>query len=258
MALFLIKKWFFDLWDNFLAIILLNLGFIVILAFPVFIPELLIEASPALSLFSLILGVFLFFIYAGAASLSARDIADYKAPEIKEFFGYIRESWVSSAILAAIFLLHFFILNVAFPVYSSMQNLMGLAAMVFLFWASVVWLLSSQFFFPIRARLDTKIGKVLRKCFVIFFDNTMFALFAAIAAIAIVVISAATAFLIPGIGGFLLWYQAGFKLRMYKYDYLEENPDANRRKIPWDALLIDDKERVGKRTLRGMIFPWKE
>ena len=45
---------------------------------------------------------------------------------------------------------------------------------------------------------------------------------------------------------------------MYKYDWLEANPEANRKKIPWDALLMDDKERVGKRTLRGMIFPWKE
>ena len=48
------------------------------------------------------------------------------------------------------------------------------------------------------------------------------------------------------------------KLRLYKYDYLEENPDAKRNDIPWDALLIDERERVGKRTLRGMIFPWKE
>jgi hypothetical protein len=39
---------------------------------------------------------------------------------------------------------------------------------------------------------------------------------------------------------------------------LEENPDANRRKIPWDALLIDEKDRVGSRSIRGMIFPWKD
>jgi hypothetical protein len=44
---------------------------------------------------------------------------------------------------------------------------------------------------------------------------------------------------------------------MYKYDYLEKNP-GDRRRIPWDALLVEDRERVGKRTLKGMIFPWKE
>jgi hypothetical protein len=56
----------------------------------------------------------------------------------------------------------------------------------------------------------------------------------------------------------LIWLQAGFKLRLLKYDYLENDSDANRKRIPWDALLIDERERVGKRSLRGMIFPWKE
>ena len=62
------------------------------------------------------------------------------------------------------------------PVYASMGNLLGLAAIVFLFWAILIWSLSSQFYFPILAQLDTKIGKILRKSFVIFFDNTIFAL----------------------------------------------------------------------------------
>jgi hypothetical protein len=29
-------------------------------------------------------------------------------------------------------------------------------------------------------------------------------------------------------------------------------------RVPWDALLAEDREQVGVRTLRGMIFPWKE
>ena len=64
--------------------------------------------------------------------------------------------------------------------------------------------------------------------------------------------------MLPGISAVVLWISVGLKLRLYKYDYLEKNPEANRKKIPWDALLVADKDRVGKRTLRGMIFPWKE
>ena len=69
---------------------------------------------------------------------------------------------------------------------------------------------------------------------------------------------------------------------MYKYDFLEERQQASadqtsadqegtdegqveqaggkrrRVRIPWDALLAEDREQVGVRTLRGMIFPWKE
>jgi hypothetical protein len=80
----------------------------------------------------------------------------------------------------------------------------------------------------------------------------------AVGSVAVLALSAFTALLIPGITGLLIWHQVALKIRLCKYDYLEENPDANRRQIPWDALLIDDRERVGKRTLRGMIFPWKE
>jgi len=56
----------------------------------------------------------------------------------------------------------------------------------------------------------------------------------------------------------MIWHQAALKLRLKKYDYLEENPEANRKQIPWDALLIDERNKVGPRTFKGMIFPWKD
>jgi len=43
-----------------------------------------------------------------------------------------------------------------------------------------------------------------------------------------------------------------------KYDWLEANPGADRRKIPWDALLIDEREKTGTRSLKNLIFPWKD
>ena len=47
------------------------------------------------------------------------------------------------------------------------------------------------------------------------------------------------------------------KLIMLKYDYLEENPDVDRKHLPWEDILFDEKEKVGPRTFRNMIFPWK-
>jgi hypothetical protein len=47
------------------------------------------------------------------------------------------------------------------------------------------------------------------------------------------------------------------KFLMLKYDFLEENPDINRKKIPWDIILRDERETVGTRTLGDMIRPWK-
>ena len=59
-------------------------------------------------------------------------------------------------------------------------------------------------------------------------------------------------------GALLLWYNVALKLRMYKYEYLEKNPNAKRKDIPWETLLAEEKEYLGKRTLKGFIFPWKD
>lgn len=254
----MVKKWFFDMWDHFLPVIIMNLGFILVLVVPFLLPSALLDVSVALSVASLVVGVLLFFLYSSAVAFACREIANYQAPTFKQFFGYFKETWPAGLVLGGIYSLHVLILWVAFPVYGAMGNILGLAAIVFLFWASVIWLLASQFYLPIRSRLDTNIKKIIRKSFIIFFDNTWFSLLVGLGTVAIFLVSGFTAFLIPGITGVMLWQQVALKLRLYKYDYLEENPDADRKKIPWTALLIDEKERVGKRTLRGMIFPWKE
>lgn len=258
MLMFMVKKAFFDMWDHFLSVVLMNLGFIVLLTIPLLLPSVLVDLSVYAALASQVVGGLIAFVYAGTISMAARDIANYERPEFKKVVEYFKETWKSSLVLGVIWAAVVLIIVVGFPVYANMGNLLGLAAIVFLFWALVIWTLASQFYFPVRAQLDTKIGKVIRKSFIIFFDNTFFAIIAGIGSLLIIVGSVFTALLIPGIAGLLIWHQVGLKLRLLKYDYLEENPDANRRQIPWDALLIDERERVGKRTLRGMIFPWKE
>jgi uncharacterized membrane protein YesL len=150
------------------------------------------------------------------------------------------------------------IFTVALPTYIRMGNILGIIAGGLLFWLSVLWLLASQYYFPVRNRLDTNLKKVLRKSLLLCFDNTGFTLVLGLGTLLMLILSGFTAFLFPGIGSILLWHQVGLKLRLYKYTYLEEHPEAKRQKIPWDTLLQDERERVGPRTLRGMIFPWKE
>jgi hypothetical protein len=98
---------------------------------------------------------------------------------------------------------------------------------------------------------------MLKKSFLLFLDNPGFTFGLFLGSLLILALSMFTAGLLLGIGTLLLWQNAGLKLRMYKYDHLEKHPE-DRRRIPWDALLVEDRERVGKRTLKGMIFPWKE
>jgi hypothetical protein len=72
------------------------------------------------------------------------------------------------------------------------------------------------------------------------------------------VLSMFLGFLAPGPAGVLLFLDEGLRLRLLKYDWLEANPDANRRKVPWDALLIEEREKTGTRSFKNFIFPWKD
>lgn len=255
---FLIKKAFFDLWDNFLPAILLNLGFIAILALPILLPSAVAGLGTTVSLFALVAGILAVFVYTGGAMGISRAIVNYESLEWRVFFESLREFLPVTVVLGALVILHIALLLVAMPVYSAMGNMVGLFALAILFWMSVIWWMSIQYVIPVRSRLADRVGPVFKKAFIFTLDNTFFTLSLAIGAIVIVLLSFFTAFLIPGIAGIAIWYQAALKLRLYKYDYLEEHPDEPRNRIPWDALLYDDRERVGKRTIRGMIFPWKE
>lgn len=258
MISFLIKKAFFDMWDNLLTIFILNFGYILVVGAALYFPYLM-SFNIITWIIAVAISIILFYLYTGTISFIARDMSDYKRASFKAFVTYFKETWKASLVISGITIVQFLILFVAVPFYLQMRlQLLGIAALSLIVWISIIWWISSQFYFPIHARLDTNIKKILKKSFVVFFDNTIFSLTLGIGTIAILVISGFTAFLLPGLTSLLLWHQVGLKLRMLKYDYIEENPEADKKKIPWDALLIDEKDRVGQRTLKGMIFPWKE
>jgi len=89
-------------------------------------------------------------------------------------------------------------------------------------------------------------------------DNTGFSIFLILHNIIALSFSLLLVFILfPGPVGVLLFTDEALRLRLLKYDWLEENPDANRKKIPWDALLIEEREKTGTRSLKNFIFPWK-
>jgi hypothetical protein len=254
---FLIKKTFFDLWDNMFRVALINLGFIASVAFPVFIPS-LVGTMPVLPWVLLFIGITWCFIYLSAAAQSLKAVSDYGSFGFADFFRNLKTTWRAGLVLGALVFIGVLLITVAIPFYLGIKSLFGLLLAAVIFWTMVVGILSLQFFFASRARLDTKLVKVVKKCFLIFFDNPLFCIFSLIYGLITLVISALLAFLFPGPAGLLLYLDEALRLRILKYDWLEENPGANRRKIPWDALLIDEREKTGSRSLRSFIFPWKE
>jgi hypothetical protein len=254
---FLIKKAFFDMWDNLLGIIILNLGFLLPGAIVAFSMNWLNQGRLILGYLTLGSGLAVLFVYSGVVSSMTSMIADYKRPGIGDFLPALKATYPSSLLFA---LLNFAVValsQLAFRFYGGLESFVGPLASSFIFWILLFWILATQYFYSIQARLDKKFRKIIRKMFLLLLDNPLFTVGLFIGTVLSFVLSFINAFLILGLASILLWWNVALKLRLYKYDYLEEHPEA-RRNIPWDALLVEDRERVGKRTLRGMIFPWKE
>ena len=257
MIWFTIKKTFFDLWDHLFSILILNFVGILLFGALLYLFQ-FFSIHPLLTVTGAGIILLVFVQYLGVVGLMVRDIADYSTPEIKQTLRCVREVWKAAFVFSVLIAAQVVIILLVLPWYMQMGGLVGMVVVSILFWTSLLWWLASQYYFPLRSRLESRPGKIILKSFVLLFDNTFFTLVLALGTLLMVGVSAITAFLFPGIGGILLWHQVGCKLRLYKYDYLEQYPHANRKRIPWERLLQEERERLGKRTLRNMIFPWKE
>jgi hypothetical protein len=266
---FLIKKTFYDIWDNMFRIVLLNLGFIVSLAvllLPGYI--LLRDDTEHVSLLSLVvvavmmvIGALWCFVYLAATALTVKAVSDYGVFNFADFKANLKAGWPAGIVMALVSFIFFLVLRIIIPFYLDMDPLVGLLLAALIFWTLILALIAFQFFFAIRARLDTKPIKIIKKCFIIFFDNPGFSIFSFLYTLVTLVVSLIFA-LLPGPAGLLLFLDEGLRLRLLKYDWLEANPPAagspRRPNIPWDALLIEEREKTGTRTLRNFIFPWKD
>lgn len=255
MFLFLIKKSFWDLWDNMGRILVANLIFVALFlgfygAFT------LGQYLPVLSLVLLGVLYLLVLIYLGLTAAYVKGISDFKSVEVKSFFKSLKRTWKTSLGGGLIFTVVMGLTVLGMRFYSSLGGIMGLVGAIFLFWVFVTVNLAFLYFFPVVNRLESSFFKMIKKCFLIFLDNPFLTIGVFLGLLFNLVLSLVTVFLIPGPAGAMLWLDNNLRLLVYKYDYLEENPEAG-RKIPWRALTLDDKEKIGPRTFRNTIFPWK-
>jgi uncharacterized membrane protein YesL len=252
---FLIKKAFYDLWDNLFKIALINLGFLALLIAGIIFSSLL-NAGPLLSLGIMALCLLCCCVYLSTASLCLKTLSDYGSFGFADFFHNFAAAWPSGLLLGILCFLGFFLAAMAIPFYFSLDSFAGLLLGCFLLWTMLTVTLALQFYLPIRARLDVKLGKIVKKCFLILFDNTLFCILAGVVSLVILALSLPLFMLLPGPGGLLLFLDEALRIRLFKYDWLEANPGI--RKIPWDILLEDEREKTGSRSIKGLIFPWKD
>lgn len=262
MLSFFIKKAFFDGWDHLFGLVLLNFAFLALLAAGIFLPGLFPAGSPG------------FYLVLGAVILAAAlwwsvcvhglvAVADFGSLSFRDMPGLLRKSAMPGLQYGLLVILIVLALAEGLPFYLSRGGLLGVLAAGILLWGAVFFLLAFQWYLPLRARFGGGFRKNFRKCFVFFFDNALFSTFLFFYNAFGLALSAFLAFLIPGFAGAALAMDDALRIRVYKYDWLEANPEAAsdkalRKDIPWESLMAEDQELVGKRSIRNMIFPWKD
>ena len=258
MVGFFIKKAFFDGWDNLFALAAFNAGYLIIAVLFIVVPSVL-GAGNALSLIASCIGILGLGVWHSLTACAVDGIADYKTVGFRDFFSKIKGAWKPGLVFGLFCLLFIFSLTVGIPFYFSMKSFVGLFLASLLFWVNLIFVLAAQYFLPLCARRGGSIRRNARVAFTILLDNLGFSFFLLLYNILTLAVSAALAFLAPGFAGLGLAGADAVKLRLRKYDWLEgKDPSERKKPIPWDELLEEEKDLVGERTLKGMIFPWKE
>ena len=269
---FLFKKNFCDGWDNLFSVVVINVLFLIsmvgIVLLSSFVTSKLGTDTTNMAFYLiqtgiLLLGVFIFNIFDFAYGELAQKIANFEGIHFLDFFkripGVLPDAFLFSVLIVAIvfistYSIYFYIVQ--------QQSMVGLFVGALLFWVDIFLLLAFQWFVPIRSTFHNKFGKCLKKCFIIFMDNTGFSLIIALYNLLLLAVSILPIGFFPSLAGISISKHNAFRLRMYKYDYLEEHPELKtqkeRRNIPWEELIYDDREALGPRKLRSFLFPWKE
>ena len=253
------KKAFFDAWDNLGVLILSNLAVLMVIVLGLWPMSRLLELQNLKGFLILLVLIPLLLVTVGVVSALMSSVADYNRVPWGDAFQAVKKTWKASLAFSAAVMGGAILSFVGMSYYIGTKSFLGIAGWALLFWISLAAYLTAIWFFAVRNRLTGSFGKSLKKCGLIMLDNLGLSLFGGLIMVPLqLFLWPLTAFAAFGPAGIELYLNVSLRLLMYKYDWLEANPQARRKDIPWHELLIDEKERVGKRTLKGMIFPWKE
>ena len=258
MTGFFIKKSFFDGWDNLISLVVLNLGYLLVLltfygAFELF----QVATIPALLL--VIIAFAFNSLYSALVSYQTQVYVKGSKEGFHYFIGGIKLLYKHAILHFILSILSGSIIIFVIPFYLSYGSPFTFILAVIIFWVLLLVLLGLLYYYPLAIRMNQDSPlKTAKKALLIVADNIWFSLFLAIYQIVLFVITIFFATIMPGIAGLALSRQVAITLLMLKYDYLEEHPQTKKNEIPWDELLYDERDKIGHRSLRSLIFPWKD
>ena len=257
----LIRKAFYDGWDSVLFLLLGNILLFVV-AFGGF--ALAHLTAPTFGIFLTILAIAILLL--GVLLLAISDelarVSAFQPFSLKRFFLSMKKYLLLGPLYILIFIFFLVLFPLAVYWYFSLGGLLGTVLGLIMFWISLIFYLAFQWFLPVKSQLEGNFVKALKKCFIIFFDNPGFSLFMLLYSLVILVLSMIPFLLLPGISGILLAQNEAFRLLMRKYDWMEEHPELDfataRKNVPWDEVLSEEYDAVDSRSLKGLIFPWRD
>jgi len=255
---FLFRKFFYDVWDNLFNTVVLNFVFLFLLSITSILPSLLPSSLLLAGFVLLVVLIFFLCVYICAAASVLKEASDYRHPGLIDFAANFKGAFLPAAVLFAILVVVFIMFRFTVPVYLSMNSLAGTAAAFFSCWICLSILASMQFYPAVYYRLGMRPLKCLKKCIILFFDNTGFCFFSLFISVIL------NALILSCPCWSLLYLDEALRLRLFKYDWLEARAaeqgglGRKRVKIPWKELLAEEKDKTGSRNWKSFIFPWKE
>lgn len=254
---FFIKKAFFDGWDNLIGMVLLNVGYLLLLFLGIY-SFALTQYGPLVFFPALVALLFVIAVYSGAVSNVANSWSAYRHDAWSDFKSGFARYFRHSLLMFLLYVVIAAMVTFVIPFYMGAFAIVGTVISIVLIWLVIFFILALPYYFALSSYLPgDRPLKTLRKCFIIAGDNMGFTIFFLLYNIVCLALTVFTMGLVPGIAGMNLASHDAVRLLMLKYDYLEEHPDADRRHLPWADILYDEEEKVGPRSLKSMIFPWK-
>ncbi|MBR4373004.1 MAG: hypothetical protein IKP49_01400 [Treponema sp.] len=267
MFVFFLKKNFADGWDNLFFLILMNVFSILVVALGFLSFKYLAAINLWAVQFGLIVfgGIFMTVNFAQGAC--AFRLANFDSPSFGTFFRAFTYVWKIGFAFGCALTFAIFAIRMGIIYYIGLGSVLGLILVAFIGWFALISVMALQWFIPLYF-LQEQNGfvKCLKKSFIIFFDNPWFSVGCFLYNILLLALSCITFLLAPGFAGLVLSTTNALRLRLKKYDWLEEMDEkepgfsSNRDKrynVPWEDLIKEDKETLGPRKLSSFIFPWK-
>lgn len=264
MFFFILKKNFCDGWDNLISVVITNLVFLFAGIGLVLLNGLLVKPeSTIITILAFMFSMIVLSILTFAYSDSAAHIANFEGIRIVDYFkaipGVLKDATLfgimnSLVIMVSNFSIRYYIFE--------MKSMVGFAFGCIMMWVLFFYILAMQWFIPIRGLMHNNFKKCLKKSFIILFDNTGFTLAIALYNLILLALSILCIGFFPSMSGILIGNTNALRILLYKYDYLEEHPELKtkkeRRQIPWEELIFEDRQLLGPRKLRSFLFPWKD